>query len=152
MNCYVHRERAAIGLCIWCGRGLCEECAVEMDSVLACRHRCEMDVQQVQRVRRLSVHQATVGKRNLQTRKTLNVMCGVALLAGGATATMASFTHGSHVPNAVGIWVAILGGILVVFALGTKIPAERPCPKCGHELHGTPGERCPKCGHAVLRS
>jgi len=41
MNCYVHRDRPAVGLCKACGKGLCPECLVEIADGLACRGRCE---------------------------------------------------------------------------------------------------------------
>ena len=37
MRCFRHFEREAVGVCKHCQRGLCTECAVEVDGVLACR-------------------------------------------------------------------------------------------------------------------
>ena len=47
MNCFYHRDIQAVGSCKSCQRGLCPECAVEYRQGLACRNRCEADVQQL---------------------------------------------------------------------------------------------------------
>ena len=47
MNCYYHPEKPAIGLCKYCQRGLCTECAAIVDDVVACKNRHEDDVRQL---------------------------------------------------------------------------------------------------------
>ena len=37
MNCYVHREVGAIGVCSHCGRGVCDACALRMGGKLYCK-------------------------------------------------------------------------------------------------------------------
>jgi len=44
MRCYYHQDKEAVGVCKSCGKGLCTECAVELNKGLACRGRCEADV------------------------------------------------------------------------------------------------------------
>jgi sulfite exporter TauE/SafE len=44
MVCYYHPERAAVGICKHCGRGLCVECAALVEDTLACRDRHEDQV------------------------------------------------------------------------------------------------------------
>lgn len=44
MVCYYHADRPAVGTCKHCKRGLCTECAVVVDDVLACRDRHEEQV------------------------------------------------------------------------------------------------------------
>lgn len=41
MNCFYHHERPAVGICKQCLKGLCPECAVDLERGLACRDRCE---------------------------------------------------------------------------------------------------------------
>lgn len=41
MKCWHHPAEDAVGVCRHCGRGLCPECAVELERWLACRGRCE---------------------------------------------------------------------------------------------------------------
>jgi len=45
MRCFYHQDREAVGGCKSCGKGLCAECAVNLGKGLACRDRCEPDVQ-----------------------------------------------------------------------------------------------------------
>ncbi len=47
MRCFYHANLEAIGICKSCQRGLCRECAVEMDKGLACQGRCEEDVRRL---------------------------------------------------------------------------------------------------------
>ena len=37
MVCYYHPERPAVGLCKYCQRGVCQECAAQAGDSLACR-------------------------------------------------------------------------------------------------------------------
>jgi hypothetical protein len=50
MRCFYHQDREAIGACKSCNKGLCAECAVDLGNGLACRGRCEADVQAVIRL------------------------------------------------------------------------------------------------------
>jgi hypothetical protein len=45
MRCYYHQDKEAVGGCKSCGKGLCRECAADLGKGLACRGRCEADVQ-----------------------------------------------------------------------------------------------------------
>ena len=44
MNCFYHRDVAAVGICKNCNRGLCGECAKVVGEGLACADRCETSV------------------------------------------------------------------------------------------------------------
>ena len=44
MKCFYHNTCDAVGTCKSCGKGLCSECAVDLDRGLACRGRCESAV------------------------------------------------------------------------------------------------------------
>lgn len=37
MNCNLHPENAAVGVCTSCGRAICRECAIEVQNKLICR-------------------------------------------------------------------------------------------------------------------
>jgi sulfite exporter TauE/SafE len=41
MVCYYHFNQPAIGICKYCQRGLCRDCAVLVDDSLACKDRHE---------------------------------------------------------------------------------------------------------------
>ncbi len=59
MNCFYHAERAAVGMCKQCGRGLCVECAALVDDTLACRDRHEEQVRGLNLVAQRGILQAT---------------------------------------------------------------------------------------------
>ena len=44
MNCFYHPTVVAVGACKSCGKGLCQECAVDLGKGLACKGKCEKDV------------------------------------------------------------------------------------------------------------
>lgn len=44
MNCFYHPTLPAVGSCKHCQRGLCAECAVVVEDVLACKDRHETEV------------------------------------------------------------------------------------------------------------
>ncbi|HNO94031.1 MAG TPA: hypothetical protein PKJ84_07665 [Anaerolineales bacterium] len=48
MNCFYHSAQPAIGLCKYCQRGLCSECAAVVDDVLACKKRHEDEVHKLE--------------------------------------------------------------------------------------------------------
>ena len=50
MNCFYHSTVSAIGLCKYCQRGLCAECAAVVDDVLVCKHRHEDEVHQLEQL------------------------------------------------------------------------------------------------------
>jgi len=47
MNCFTHRDIAAVGVCPVCGRFVCESCAVEVAGRIACRPSCQEAMKQV---------------------------------------------------------------------------------------------------------
>lgn len=47
MRCFYHQDKEAVGSCKSCGKGLCQECAVDLTKGLACRARCETDAQAI---------------------------------------------------------------------------------------------------------
>ena len=44
MKCFNHSEKEAIVICKNCNKGLCKECAVEVDNGIACKDKCEEEV------------------------------------------------------------------------------------------------------------
>ena len=50
VNCFYHPGAPAIGLCKYCQRALCTECAVIIEDVLACKKRHEDDVQALEQL------------------------------------------------------------------------------------------------------
>lgn len=48
MNCFYHPAVPAIGVCKYCQRGICSECAAVVDDVLACKNRHEDEVHKLE--------------------------------------------------------------------------------------------------------
>ena len=48
MNCYYHPNKSAIGLCKYCQRGLCINCATNAGDSLACQNLHEEQVQSME--------------------------------------------------------------------------------------------------------
>ena len=49
MNCYIHGDIGAVGVCKSCMKGLCHECAQEVDASLSCKGSCEQRVKLLNR-------------------------------------------------------------------------------------------------------
>ena len=50
MNCFYHPTSPAVSVCKYCQRGLCAECAAVVDDVIACKHRHEDEVRQLEQL------------------------------------------------------------------------------------------------------
>jgi len=53
--CFYHPDKPAVGTCKYCQRGLCSDCAVLVDDVLACKDRHEGQVHALEEMTRLNV-------------------------------------------------------------------------------------------------
>lgn len=90
MRCYYHQDREAVGGCKSCGKALCPECAVDLTKGLACRGRCEADVQaliaMIDRSIKLSPSTSKLIESGRSTRSTtaiFNLVMGVIFVAWG---------------------------------------------------------------------
>jgi hypothetical protein len=52
MRCFVHPANEAVGVCKNCSRGLCTQCAAEVEDSLACKGRCEGKVAELNQLLR----------------------------------------------------------------------------------------------------
>ena len=58
MNCYYHQNKAAVGLCKYCQRGLCPECAAHAGDSLACKNLHEEQVLSMELLMQKNILQA----------------------------------------------------------------------------------------------
>ena len=58
MNCYCHPNQPAVGICKHCQRGLCMDCAAEVDDSLACKDRHEEQVGEINQLLERNLLQA----------------------------------------------------------------------------------------------
>ena len=50
MHCFYHDPVEAVAICKNCNRGVCRECAVELVNGIACKNRCEAEVEAVNQI------------------------------------------------------------------------------------------------------
>lgn len=58
MVCFYHPDRSAVGLCRYCQRGLCVDCAAPVDDSLACKGRHEESVHALEQMTARNILQA----------------------------------------------------------------------------------------------
>src|SRR5438034_11657547 len=83
MRCYYHEDREAVGACKSCGKGLCQECAVDLTKGLACRGRCEPDVQAIIQLMERSFQFSGTSARVLQTSRGVRSSNGIFCIVVG---------------------------------------------------------------------
>jgi hypothetical protein len=47
MECFIHAGASAVGICRNCSRGVCHACAVDNGFGVACKNRCETEVEEI---------------------------------------------------------------------------------------------------------
>jgi hypothetical protein len=117
MQCYFHPQRQAVGMCKFCQRGLCMDCAAVIDDVLACRNRHE---EQVHRLEQLTA-------RNLfQSSRLASGYIRNAIFYGLTGAVFTAF--GLWQLNWLGLQSAVfilLGGFLLYAALANYLEGRK---------------------------
>ena len=120
MRCYYHHVRPAVGVCRACGRGVCEECAADLNRALACRGRCEEDATRLVGLVDSSIRQAesyrVAQKSAFQSQKTVCALAAVMGLLIAAWCVMLGPTF------MIG---AVLGVLLAVFGVFGTYRAAR---------------------------
>jgi hypothetical protein len=56
MKCYYHPEKDAVGVCFSCQKGICKECTIEIENVVACKNRCENNAKDLLELRQKTLH------------------------------------------------------------------------------------------------
>jgi len=116
MHCFYHQDREAVGMCKSCGKGLCGECAADLNKGLACRSRCEEDARAVIELIDRNIQLATAS-----TKAHLVVPAAVQRTGQPADYIAAQLT--SHIREArhfrwgVGVFCLVVGVILLVLTL-----------------------------------
>jgi len=47
MKCFYHQDTDAVGICKSCSKGICKDCAVVVGNGIACKGRCEGEVEAI---------------------------------------------------------------------------------------------------------
>ena len=118
MKCFYHHDRDAVGTCKSCQRGVCPECAVEFPHGLACKARCENDVESLIRLIQNNVKFAPANIRLIRAQRS-----GGLLAAGFYLVTGAVFVGGGLYERFT--MIAVFGGCFLAFGVLTFIRVLR---------------------------
>jgi len=111
MNCFYHPDQPAIGLCKYCQRGLCVECAALADDVLACKNRHEDEVHKLEQLAARSL---------FQSRRVASGYMRNAIFYGLVGAVFAGFGIWQYRWLGLQAVVFIMLGIFLLYAAGAN--------------------------------
>ena len=102
MHCFVHSAIPAVGICKYCGKGLCSQCAVDTGQGLACQGSCEEHVEVMARI--IANNAKVISTANAQTRSAalLGIVMGVLFLGFGGIAYMGGINFAAMMFGAMG--------------------------------------------------
>ena len=110
MNCFNHQQVSAIGICKFCQKGLCMECAIDLGHGIACKnHREEVEM--------LNTIQA-YSKRAVQNTGRLYTQTSMVFLFLGIVAILGGIFMGTYgsVLIFLGIGICLASVVYSVFA------------------------------------
>lgn len=112
MRCFYHHDRDAVGSCKSCSKGLCRECAVDLNKGLACRGRCEEDVRALIEIidRSMKLEPTTTGL--IQAGGSARLAGALFFLACGAIFLIFGLMSGREFDFAT-----VLGGCFIAYGL-----------------------------------
>lgn len=124
MKCFDHNERDAVGTCKSCGKGLCRDCAVDLDKGLACRDRCEMDVSQIISLIDQNIQHSPISKNIMANLKVNTYAQALFFLLAGVALFMTGLTMGkaTELPGMLGI--ALISYACFAFWRGMRLPNQ----------------------------
>jgi hypothetical protein len=117
MKCFYHNVIDAVAICKNCSRGICQDCAAELLNGVACKNRCEDEVEAVNRLinRNKTAYQKTSSAYSRNA--LIFLLLGILFLAFGGIHISSNSSFG---------WFLILGGsifligALLYFSIGKK--------------------------------
>ena len=109
MNCFNHQSKAAIGICRWCGKGICEECFTETAGGLACSAICEKRLAVISQTITTSDDLIRTANRQVRSTGVYGIVTGILFVGFGIW----SYTSGE---TFLPVFFGAIG--LVLFALG----------------------------------
>ena len=123
MNCFHHRDAAAVGLCKACNKGVCPTCAVDVGQGLACRETCEDQVRRINELVDRNIRISPASEAMLGKHPRAYVGTGVfQLLVGGVFALLGQSMDGVFRMGitAAGALLAVFGAWYIVYGLGLR--------------------------------
>jgi len=83
MNCFYHSEKAAVGICKSCGRGLCMDCAADIQNGLACKDRCEERAARINKIIDRNPQMIAAANTQVLTQKIVLLLLGLVIMGLG---------------------------------------------------------------------
>jgi len=117
MKCFYHHDRDAVGTCKSCQRGLCPECAVELEKGLACRSHCEEEAKQLIRYIDNSIALMPTVSRRIKAARRTGVYSALFYIICGALFCRMSIHRHIDLLTALGAVFVIYGLIVLVNSL-----------------------------------
>jgi hypothetical protein len=77
MNCFNHRDVAAIGLCKSCGKALCGDCLAELPNGIACKGSCESRVEMIDRMIDSNAQVRSAARHQVKSTGLFSIIIGV---------------------------------------------------------------------------
>jgi hypothetical protein len=112
MKCFYHVDQDAVGACKSCGKGLCTACAVDMTKGLACRGKCENDVQSVIDLIDHNIKLSPIGRSLVQQSKKNSLAGSLFILGAGVIFLLISIAMEKlwDIPGLMGLLFVAYGG------------------------------------------
>ena len=82
MNCFNHPQVAAVGICKYCQKGLCPECAVDMGHGIACKDH-QVEVNELYDIHFMNKQSAQNMSKVYKQSSAAMIFMGIAGIAGG---------------------------------------------------------------------
>ena len=117
MKCFYHNAVDAVGVCKNCNRGICLECAAELSNGIACKNRCEIEVEVVNQL---------INRNKTAYQKTSSAYSRNALIYLLLGILFVAYSGMNETSNSALDWFLLLGGIIFLigaifyYSLGKK--------------------------------
>jgi hypothetical protein len=121
MNCFRHRNVVAIALCRSCGKGLCEECAIEVPNGVACKNSCEERVAFINKM--LDANREVMRVSNTQSRSHA-LLTVVMAFVFAVFAVAAGFNDLGFIAAFFGVAAVVLLGYGVLRLRAQRYPSQ----------------------------
>jgi len=117
MKCFYHNSVDAVAICKNCNRGICQECASELLNGVACKNRCEAEVEAVNNLINRNKTSYQKASSAYSRNALIFLLLGILFLAFGGIDISSKPSLG---------WFLLLGGIIFLigalfyFSIGKK--------------------------------
>jgi hypothetical protein len=81
MQCYVHSDAAAIGVCKCCAKGVCHTCAIPITNGLACSATCKPTAEALSQLQLTSLRNASI----FRAQRSIQLIGVIGLVAFGSS-------------------------------------------------------------------